>query len=287
MLDDGDDRGDLPVSTPGLAPIVAAQVSRLAASLAKNGVEHVEVAFVLGSGLGVFADRIQKSHVIPYDEIDGMPRSAVPGHAGKLVVGEIGGVRVVAQQGRVHLYEGWGADDVTRCVRALARCGVSRIVLTNAAGGLHKDWPPGTLMRIKDHINMQSTTPLAPNEAGAATPWDFELGSVIDHAAQLRRIPLTRGVYAGLLGPSYETPAEIRMLAWVGADAVGMSTVAEALAARASGMKVAGISCITNYAAGITKDVPNHAEVIEVGRRAAQSFSDLLESATPELAKVS
>ncbi len=275
------------MNTPGLAPVVAAQVSRLAASLAKNGVEHVDVAFVLGSGLGVFADRIQKARVIPYGEIDGMPRSSVPGHAGKLVVGEIGGVRVVAQQGRVHLYEGWSADDVTRCVRAFARCGVSRIVLTNAAGGLHKDWPPGTLMRIRDHVNLQAVTPLAPSEAGVTTPWDFELGSVIDHAAQKRRIPLVRGVYAGLLGPSYETPAEIDMLAWVGVDAVGMSTVAEALAARASGLKVAGISCITNYAAGITKDVPNHEEVIEVGKRAAQSFSDLLEAATPELAKVS
>lgn len=275
------------MSGPGLAPIVAAQVSRLAAALAKHGVEHVEIAFVLGSGLGVFAERIQRCQVIPYDEIDGMPRSSVPGHAGKLVIGEIGGVRVVAQQGRVHLYEGWSADDVTRCVRALARCGVQRIVLTNAAGGLHKDWPPGTLMRIRDHVNMQSTTPLAPSEAAVESPWDVELGSVIDHAAQKRRIPLVRGVYAGLLGPAYETPSEIRMLAWVGADAVGMSTVAEALAARASGMKVAGISCITNYAAGITNDVPNHEEVIEVGRRAAQSFSDLLEAATPELAKVS
>lgn len=275
------------MSNQGLAPVVTVQVSRLAASLAKNGLEHVETAFVLGSGLGVFADRIQNRRVIAYDEIDGMPKSSVPGHAGKLVIGEIGGVRVVAQQGRVHLYEGWSADDVTRCVRAFARCGVQRIVLTNAAGGLHKDWPPGTLMRIKDHINLQSTSPLAPNEVAGGSPWDVELGSVIDHVAKLRRIPLVRGVYAGLLGPTYETPAEIRMLAWVGADAVGMSTVAEALAARASGMKVAGISCITNYAAGITSDVPNHEEVIEVGKRAAQSFSDLLEAATPELAKVS
>lgn len=275
------------MSQTGLAAIVAAQVSRLAASLAKNGLEHVETAFVLGSGLGVFADRIRNARVIPYDEIDGMPKSSVPGHAGKLVIGDIGGARVVAQQGRVHLYEGWSADDVTRCVRAFARCGVQRIVLTNAAGGLHRDWPPGTLMRIKDHVNMQSTSPLAPNEGGGGSPWDAELGSVLDQVAQMRRIPLVRGVYAGLLGPTYESPAEIRMLAWVGADAVGMSTVAEALAARASGMKVAGISCITNYAAGITNDVPNHEEVIEVGKRAAQSFSDLLEAAVPELAKVS
>lgn len=275
------------MKTRGLPPIVAAQVSRLAASLARHGVENVEVAFVLGSGLGVFAERVEGARVIPYGEIDGMPMSSVPGHAGKLVVGEVAGVRVVAQQGRVHLYEGWSPDDVTRCVRALARCGVGRIVLTNAAGGLHKDWPPGTLMRIVDHVNLQSATPLAPSEAGFTTPWDAELGSVIDHAAAQRGLALVRGVYAGLLGPTYETPAEIRMLAWVGADAVGMSTVAEALAARASGMRVAGISCITNYAAGITQDVPNHEEVIEVGKRAAQRFCDLLEAATPELAKVS
>ena len=270
----------------GLAPIVNAQVTRLAASLAKHGVEGVDVAFVLGSGLGVFAERIEKARVIPYTDLEGMPMSSVPGHAGKLVLGEIRGVRVVAQQGRVHLYEGWSADDVTRCVRALARCGVVRVVLTNAAGGLHKDWPPGTLMRIVDHVNMQATTPLAASEAGITTPWDRELGSVIDGVAQRQKLKLVRGVYAGLLGPTYETPSEVRMLAWVGADAVGMSTVAEALAARASGMKVAGISCITNYAAGITQDVPNHEEVIEVGKRAAKAFSDLLEAAVPELAQV-
>lgn len=275
------------MSAPGLAPRVAADVARLAASLAKHGVENVELAFVLGSGLGVFADCIQNARAIPYADIDGMPKSSVPGHAGRLVIGEIGGVRVVAQQGRVHLYEGWSADDVTRCVRALAKVGVPRIVLTNAAGGLHKDWPPGTLMRITDHVNMQSTTPLASFEASSGSPFDPELGAVLDATAKKRDIKLTRGVYAGLLGPTYETPAEIRMLAWVGADAVGMSTVAEALAARASGMKVAGISCITNYAAGITKDVPNHAEVIDVGKRAAKSFSELLEAAAPDLSKVS
>lgn len=275
------------MSAPGLAPHVAAGVARVAASLAKHGVEDVQLALVLGSGLGVFAERIEKARAIHYADIDGMPRSSVPGHAGKLVVGEIAGVRVVAQQGRVHLYEGWSADDVTRCVRALAKVGVSRIVLTNAAGGLHKDWPPGTLMRITDHVNLQGTTPLAANEGGVGTPWDKQLGAVLDATARKQKIDLVRGVYAGLLGPSYETPAEIRMLAWVGADAVGMSTVAEALAARAAGMKVAGISCITNYAAGITTDVPNHAEVIEVGKRAAQAFSALLEAATSDLAKVS
>lgn len=274
------------MSTRGKTSTIESHVETLATSLRKHGVVDVELAFVLGSGLGVFAERIEKARAIHYSEIDGMPKSSVPGHAGKLVVGEIAGVRVVAQQGRVHLYEGWSVHDVTRCVRALAKVGVPRIVLTNAAGGLHDDWPPGSLMRITDHLNLQSTTPLAAGEAGVATPWSPEMGAALDATAKKKRITLQRGVYAGLLGPSYETPAEIRMLAWMGADAVGMSTVAEALAARASGMKVAGISCITNYAAGITQDVPNHEEVIEVGRKAAKTFSDLLVAAAPALARV-
>ncbi len=272
------------MSAHGLAAEVVAEVDRLSAALKKHAVDDVQIAFVLGSGLGQFAERFEKSRAIPYEEIDGMPRSAVPGHSGKLVVGELRGVRVVAQQGRVHLYEGWTVAAVTRCVRALARVGVERVVLTNAAGGLHSDWAPGTLMRITDHVNLQGETPLASDEAAVGTPWNSALGSV---SAKQKRIRLERGVYAGLTGPAYETPAEIRLLGFMGADAVGMSTVAEALAAHASGMKVAGISCITNHAAGVSKSVPNHAEVIEVGRRAAQSFSDLLEAAVPALARVS
>lgn len=274
------------MSTRGKTSTIESHVETLANSLRKHGVVDVELAFVLGSGLGVFAERIENARAIHYGDIDGMPKSSVPGHAGKLVVGDVGGIRVVAQQGRVHLYEGWSVHDVTRCVRALAKVGVPRIVLTNAAGGLHDDWPPGSLMRITDHLNLQSTTPLSTNEAGIESPWHPALGAALDATAKKKRITLQRGVYAGLLGPSYETPAEIRMLAWMGADAVGMSTVAEALAARASGMKVAGISCITNYAAGITDDVPNHEEVIEVGRKAAKTFSDLLVAAAPALAKV-
>lgn len=270
----------------GLAPGVTAEVDRLTAALKKHGIEDVALAFVLGSGLGDLAERITRSHVIPYAEIDGMPHSSVPGHAGRLVVGELAGVRVVAQQGRVHLYEGWDVDAVTRCVRALARTGVRRIVLTNAAGGLHRAWPPGSLMRITDHVNLQGETPLAPDEAGRGTPWDPELGAALDASAQAAGIALERGVYAGLTGPSYETPAEVRMLAWLGADAVGMSTVAEALAAHASGMKVAGVSCITNHAAGVTRKVPDHAEVIAVGQQAARKFSDLLAAATPALARI-
>jgi purine-nucleoside phosphorylase len=287
VLGDGDRRGGDAVNAHGLAPEIAAEVDRLAAALKKHGVEDVELALVLGSGLGTFADRIAKSRSIPYGEIDGMPQSSVPGHAGRLVVGEIEGVRVVAQQGRVHLYEGWSVAAVTRCVRALSKVGVQRIVLTNAAGGLHRDWPPGTLMRIADHVNLQGETPLAQSEAAKGTPWDPMLGGVLDASASKLDIPLERGVYAGLTGPSYETPAEVRMLAWLGADAVGMSTVAEALAAHASGMKVCGVSCITNHAAGITQDVPNHAEVVAVGKAVAQTFSDLLAASVQELTDAS
>lgn len=269
-----------------LAPSVVAEVDALAASLKKHGVEGSALALVLGSGLGVFADRIEKARAIPYAEIEGMPKSSVPGHAGKLVVGEIAGVRVVAQQGRVHLYEGWRVEDVTRCVRAFGKIGVRGVVLTNAAGGIHAEWAPGTLMRITDHVNVQGQTPLAPSESGSGTIWSEAFGATLDVAAKQCRIALEKGVYAGLFGPTYETPAEVRMLAWLGADAVGMSTVAEALAARAAGMKVAGISCITNHAAGVTDQVPNHDEVIDVGKKAAKKFSDLLVAAVPLLAAV-
>jgi purine-nucleoside phosphorylase len=263
----------------GLSSSVAAEIERLKRSMTQHGVGGSEIAFVLGSGLGVFAERIEKARAIPYAEIEGMPKSAVPGHAGQLVVGEIGGVHVVAQQGRVHMYEGWSVDEVTRCVRAFAGVGVRTIVLTNAAGGIRDDWPPGTLMRITDHLNLQGRSPLAASEAGIGNPWNAAAGNALAAAAKKRRVVLEKGVYAGLPGPSYETPAEVRMLRWIGADAVGMSTVAEALAAHASGMRVAGISCITNYAAGVTDQVPNHDEVMDVGRKAAQKFSDLLESA--------
>jgi purine-nucleoside phosphorylase len=275
------------VNAHGLASEVVVEVDRLASALRKHAVEDVEVAFVLGSGLGVFAERFEKARSIPYEEIDGMPRSAVPGHSGRLVVGELRGVRVVAQQGRVHLYEGWTVAAVTRCVRALAQTGLKRVVLTNAAGGLHAGWPPGTLMRITDHVNLQGETPLAYDEAAAGNPWDAAMGAALDKAAKSKRIRLERGVYAGLTGPAYETHAEIRLLGFLGADAVGMSTVAEALAAYASGLKVAGISCITNHAAGVSKSVPNHAEVIAVGQQAARSFSALLEAAAPALARIS
>lgn len=260
------------------------KVEELAASLRSRGVDGARLAFVLGSGLGVFADRIADAEAIPYDAIAGMPRSAVPGHAGKLVVGTIDGVKVVAQQGRVHLYEGWSALDVTRAVRAFAAIGVKGVVLTNAAGGIRPEWAPPTLMRIVDHVNLQGATALARSDASVGTPYDVEFGAALDEASRAASVALQRGVYAGLLGPTYETPAEIRFLRWLGADAVGMSTVCEASAACVAGMKVAAVSCITNLAAGITDAQLNHEEVVTVGKQASTSFCALLEAAVPRLA---
>ena len=213
-----------------------------------------------------------------------MPRSRVPGHAGKLVLGEVGGVRVIVQQGRVHLYEGWRASEVARAVRAFAAIGVGAVVLTNAAGGLHREWSAGTLMRVDDHINLQGATPLGATETAHGTPYDPELARALDRAAERVDCELRSGVYAGLRGPSYETPAEIRMLAWMGADAVGMSTVMEALGARASGARVAAVSCITNAAAGIGDEPLSHEDVLRAGRDASERFVRLLEAAVPEIA---
>ena len=262
-----------------------AEVERLAASLARHAIGRIEIAFVLGSGLGAFAERIERARRIPYDAIEGMPRSRVAGHAGALVVGTIAGARVLAQQGRVHLYEGWSPSEVTRAVRAFASLGCRALVLTNAAGGLRREWKPGTLMAIADHVNLQGRIPLASSERAFGEVWDDELRAALHAAARDASIELAEGVYAGLLGPSYETPAEIRMLRSFGADAVGMSTVAEALAARASGARVCGVSLITNFAAGITGEPLSHEEVLAAGREAAGRFSELLARVVPHLTR--
>jgi purine-nucleoside phosphorylase len=255
----------------------------LATSLRALDVEGIELAFVLGSGLGVFAERLADARTIPYADIEGMPQSAVPGHAGCLVTGTVAGKRVLVQQGRVHLYEGWSAHDVTLAVRAFAELGCKGVVLTNAAGGLRPEWKPGTLMRLTDHINLQGRSPLENAERGFGSPYDPALGAALEEGAEQAGFELTSGVYAALLGPTYETPAEVRMLRWMGADAVGMSTAAEALAAHAAGMRVAAVSCITNQAAGISGAALSHQEVIDTGRAVAQNFCALLERAVPHL----
>jgi purine-nucleoside phosphorylase len=244
------------------------------------------VAIVLGSGLGAFVERLEDVCEVPFDALDGLPRSTVPGHAGRFVFGRLGETKVLAQAGRVHVYEGHAADDVTCAVRAIADLGCPALVLTNAAGGVHAEWAPGTLMRITDHLALQGRTPLTGAERGYGTPWDPVLGEELDRAADQAEVELVRGVYAALPGPAYETAAEIRALRGMGADAVGMSTALEALAANARGVRVCGISCITNLAAGIGGEPLDHGEVIETGRLAADRFTRLLIAALPRIGHV-
>ncbi|HYW14416.1 MAG TPA: purine-nucleoside phosphorylase [Longimicrobium sp.] len=248
---------------------------------------------VLGSGLGGMADDIEDAVRIPFSEIPGFPRRTqeLAGHAGQLVVGRLEGVEVAAMQGRFHLYEGWEPGDVALPVRALAAIGAETMILTNAAGGIRPGFVPGDLMLIADHINMMFRNPLigqaAPGETrfpDMSDPYDAGFRREAAEVARDLRIPLVEGVYAGLLGPSYETPAEIRMLARLGADAVGMSTVPEVLVARAIGIRCLGISCITNLAAGIGKEKLAHDEVMEVGARVRDRLAALVRGVLPRIA---
>jgi len=258
----------------------------LTRALEARGVGEARLALVLGSGLGGLVERLEDPLAIPGAALEGLPASRVAGHAGRLVLGTLRGVRILVQQGRVHLYEGWTAREVARAVRSFCRLGIRGVVLTNAAGGLRADWPGGTLMRITDHLNLQGTTPLDLGEAGAGNPYDPDFGEALERAGRSAGVPLQRGVYAGLLGPSYETPAEVRLLQALGADAVGMSTVAEALAARAEGARVAGLSLITNQAAGIAPGPLSHRDVVDAGRAASAALAGLLEAAVGPLSEV-
>ncbi len=260
-----------------------ADVERLVRSLSEHEIRGFDLVFVLGSGLGRFAERLKNARSVPQASIDGLPRSGVEGHAGELVIGELGGSKVLVQRGRVHLYEGRTAREVVRSIRAYARLGAKAAILTNAAGGARREWPAGTLMRIADHINLQGRSPLEPGERGASIVWDEALGRALELGAKDANVELRNGVYAGLFGPSYETPAEIRWLAKSGVDAIGMSTVLEALAARAAGMRVAGISLITNQAAGLAPNPLSHEEVIAGAAAAADRFCEVLERAAPHL----
>ena len=244
-----------------------------------------DVAIVLGSGLGDFADRLTDAITTPYGEIPNWPASAVIGHAGKLVVGSMAGKRVAALAGRAHFYEGHDLRTVTFATRVLGLIGVKTLILTNAAGGVNVSFGPGTLMVLDDHLNLIGSNPLVgPNEDrfGVRFPdmtevYSTRLRSIADAAARAAGVPVAHGVYAALHGPSYETPAEIRYLRTIGADAVGMSTVPEALVARHMGIDVLGISCITNPAAGVLPEPLHHDEVMEVARRVTGSFTRLLE----------
>ncbi len=253
----------------------------------------IEVALVLGSGLGSFADSLSAKKVIPYSEITGMPVSKVVGHAGNLVLGEASGMPVAAMQGRVHLYEGHPVADIVFGVRLMRQLGARTLIITNAAGGSGESLSAGDLMVIEDHLNLTGTSCLlGPNEdeLGVRFPdmseaYDRSLRELADDVAKAQGFTLAHGVYAGLLGPSYETPAEVRMLSKMGADAVGMSTVLEVIAAKHMGMRVLGVSCITNLAAGISPEPLSHEEVTETATRVRAKFEGLLRGVLEKLAE--
>jgi purine-nucleoside phosphorylase len=248
--------------------------------------EAPDVAIVLGSGLGEFTSSLRDSTTIPYADIPNWPLSAVVGHAGTLVVGSLGGRRVAALSGRAHYYEGHSLQTAAFATRVAARLGVRTLLLTNAAGGINLAFKPGTLMVIDDHINLMGSSPLfGPNDErfGPRFPdmteaYSKRLRGIADEAAAARGIEVAHGIYAAMHGPSYETPAEIRFLRIIGADAVGMSTVPETIAARHMGLEVLGVSCITNPAAGVLPAPLVHDEVMEVARRVRGQFSALLEA---------
>lgn len=231
---------------------------------------------VLGSGLGAFVERLYVAERIPFADA-GLPLSRVSGHAGEVILGTMGNVRLAVLSGRVHLYEGWDAAEVTAGVRLLAAAGIVSLVLTNAAGTLNPGFPPGQWMMLTDHLNLTGHSPLAggPNFLDMSSVYTPRLREKFAAAAAVQGMPLHQGVYAGLCGPQYETPAEVRMLRTLGADAVGMSTVLEAIQARALGLDTAAFSCLTNWAAGLAGPL-DHSEVIATGRTAAGAFADLL-----------
>ncbi len=250
-----------------------------------------DVAIVLGSGLGDFTAALGDATTIDYHEIPNWPASTVVGHAGRLVVGTLAGKRVAALSGRVHFYEGHDLKTVTFATRVLGVLSVKTIVLTNAAGGINLTFTPGTLMLIDDHINLLGSNPLVgPNDdrLGPRFPdmsevYSRRLRTIANAAAEAQGSRLAHGVYVAVHGPSYETPAEIRYLRTIGADAVGMSTVPEAIAARHMGMDVVGVSCITNMAAGVLPQPLVHDEVMEVARRVRKRFAALLEGIVERL----
>jgi len=250
-----------------------------------------QVGVVLGSGLGDFADAVAEPNVIPYADIPHFKAAGVAGHAGRLVLGKVGPVSVAVLKGRIHYYEGHDIGDVVFPVRVLAKLGIQSLLLTNAAGGINPEFRPGDLMVIRDHINFMGINPLRGVNDERLGPRFPDMSAAYDPAFQefiaaaLGEIgrPVRRGIYLALNGPSYETPAEIHMFAALGADAVGMSTVPEAICARHMGLRVAGISCISNLAAGLSARPLSHQEVIETGERVKNDFIRLLNLVIPKL----
>lgn len=251
-----------------------------------------KIALVLGSGLGAFADEFSAATRIPYARIPHFPRSTAIGHAGQLVIGKVDGIEVAGMQGRVHLYEGYSAQEVAFPIRVFSRLGVKAVILTNAAGGIKKDFTQGRLVVISDHMNLQGANPLSGPNAEKFGPRFPDMTNAYDKnfreltlaAGRRLGIDLVEGVYAAFAGPSYETPAEIRYLRSIGADLVGMSTVPEVIAARHSGIRALGISCVTNAAAGVLDQPLDHNEVLETAERVKSQFIGLLRAVIPQIA---
>lgn len=268
-------------------------IQQLAADISKHWKAEYKpsIAVVLGSGLGDFISELKVLSSVSYSELPLMKQSTVQGHAGNFVLAEVDGKQVLFMQGRVHMYEGHSPIEVVRGLRAMITLGAKNIVLTNAAGGIHGSFDPGTLMLISDHLNLTAVNCLSgDNFIGDRFPdmsdaYATSLRELAKGAAKEVNVDLKEGVYAGLLGPSYETPAEIRMLRTMGADAVGMSTVQETIAAVHMGAKVCGISCITNKAAGMSGQALNHDEVKEVAELSKHAFSSLLLSIIKRMEK--
>jgi len=250
------------------------------------------VGIILGSGLGGFASQVQGAVAIPYAEIPGFPQSTVEGHSGKLVLGTLRGIPVAVMQGRVHAYEGYSLNEVTFPMRVLGTLGVKSLIVTNAAGGINARYAQGSLVAISDHINLTGTNAaLGPNEPrwgerffDMSTAYSTKLRKLAIEEAARQGFTLPEGVYLAVLGPSYETAAEIRAFRTLGADLVGMSTVHEVIVARHMGIQVLGISLVTNMAAGVLNEPINHEEVMETGKRVEKQFTDLLVSLVPQIA---
>lgn len=269
-----------------------ARASRAARFILSKARLRPRIALVLGSGLGAFADEFTGAVRIPYDKIPAFPRSTIEGHAGRLVIGKVGGVAVAAMQGRVHFYEGYPIADVVFPMRVFGRLGIRAAILTNAAGAINPSFSQGALVIIRDHLNLQGTNPLiGPNDTRfgprfldmSQAYWKPYRDLTKSEAARLG-MPIHEGIYAGLSGPSFETPAEIRYLKTIGADMVGMSTVPEVIVAQHMGIRALGISCVTNMAAGILDQPIDHAEVLETGERVKTQFVALLRAVIPRIA---
>jgi purine-nucleoside phosphorylase len=265
------------------------ECARFARSGLSLSADASPVAVVLGSGLGAFADRLSAATALSFTELPGFPPPTVQGHKGRLVAGELGAVPVLALQGRLHGYEGHSAATVAFPIRVLAALGARALLVTNAAGGINPSLSPGDLMRITDHLNLSGHNPLTgPNEEALgprfpdlSNAYDLRLAGALEEAAKEAGQTLRAGVYVQMTGPSYETPAEIRMAGRLGADAVGMSTVPEVIAAAHLGVPTCGVSCITNHAAGIAQHPLSHQEVVEVARAVEGKFLDLLRRFVP------